>query len=270
MKDYKHLASFNKKNKKYNNLPVLNARGYSRGNPSRKKNLLNTYKIKFYLVFFFMIGFSFVYLYYQTHYNQSSIFYEITQIIKKRFPEKNVSKSIQNLENDISKLVKPQKTNDSLLKIQSTQKNNIQRKESLYYIKTNNNQITFSPLQTTFQSDKIKYFTVVLNTMIKNSKLNNPFKKNTRVIDTWIENRVLIVNFNHHFEYSRFGDKGIEIQIQLVLWNIFKSQGGIAEKIEAVSFLIEGKRKTYIGGEGTQINPFYEKKDLKNQISIRA
>ena len=48
------------------------------------------------------------------------------------------------------------------------------------------------------------------------------------------------LDFNGAFQFSKLGDKGIILQIQQILWTIFRNS---PEKIKYVSFLIEGKRK---------------------------
>ena len=46
------------------------------------------------------------------------------------------------------------------------------------------------------------------------------------------------LDFNGAFQFSKLGDKGIILQLQQILWTIFRNN---PSQIRYVSFLIEGK-----------------------------
>jgi spore germination protein GerM len=87
---------------------------------------------------------------------------------------------------------------------------------------------------------------------------------------------VLLIDFNSRFEYNRYGYMGLSIQIQQLLWTIFRYNDEIIRRaretgqpvvhISRVSFLIEGRRKSRIGGEGVPLKLFYSRSDLKREV----
>ncbi len=86
-----------------------------------------------------------------------------------------------------------------------------------------------------------------------------------------IESRTLILDFNRNFEYSRYAHKGIEIRLQQILWTIFTLAESRGEEnlFRYVSFLIDGKRKSVLGGDGFFLNPFFSKEDLKATFAFQ-
>lgn len=101
----------------------------------------------------------------------------------------------------------------------------------------------------------------------------NPFPENVRLNKAWIENGVLLLDFNRAFEYNRFGHLGLQVQIQQVLWTVFdlsdRSGSMVPEKIDSVSILIDGKRKKTLGGEGLALKLFYGREDLLRLLASR-
>jgi spore germination protein GerM len=101
----------------------------------------------------------------------------------------------------------------------------------------------------------------------------NPFPDNVRLNKAWIENGVLLLDFNRAFEFNRFGHLGLQVQIQQVLWTVFdlsdRSGSMVPEKIDSVSILIEGKRKKTLGGEGLALKLFYGREDLLRLLASR-
>ncbi len=87
----------------------------------------------------------------------------------------------------------------------------------------------------------------------------------------WVENQTLMVDFNRAFEYSRYGRKALAVRLQLLLWSVFSANQNLQPApIRFVSILIEGRRKTKIGGDGWVVNPFYSERDLKPAIGFLA
>lgn len=120
----------------------------------------------------------------------------------------------------------------------------------------------------------IKY---LIEEEVNQNNIHNFFNKKVKVKRAWVENDTLIIDFNRAFEYSQHGHLGLKIRIQQVLWtvlnlpkNLYDSKGLKNETpINYISFLIEGRRKSKIGGDGMVLNPFYSKEDLLSNVSIK-
>ncbi len=101
----------------------------------------------------------------------------------------------------------------------------------------------------------------------KNNNLKNFLTPQIKLLGAFIENQTLILNFNKFFESSKFGYKGLEIRLQQVLWTMLSLDPQVlGEKVSFVSIIIEGERKSKIGGDGILLKPFYSKQDLKKEI----
>ncbi len=101
-----------------------------------------------------------------------------------------------------------------------------------------------------------------------NPKVKNFFDPQTRLNNAWIENNTLLLDFNSAFENSKYGYMGIEVKIQQVLWTFFNFKADTVNKVGYISFLIDGKRKDVIGGDGKILKPFYSRKDLRSVITL--
>jgi len=123
--------------------------------------------------------------------------------------------------------------------------------------------------QADIDSVNTAYFQLIKNLVGHKSGLQNlpnEFSPGTEVRRVWLENDVLLVDFNRRFEYSRFGHTGLQVQIQQILWTVFMHDTQSGNMINRVSFLIDGRRKEKIGGEGVALKLFYSRNDLRKII----
>ena len=142
---------------------------------------------------------------------------------------------------------------------------------------SNNSFIRFRPVtrSVTFKEEVLSYQTIIneLLTIPSNRQFNqiNLLDYSIKLRNMWIDDQVLILDFNAGFEYSRYGYKGLSIRIQQILWTLFSfstAKAPIEEKITHISFLINGKRKQKISAYGLELKPFYSKKDLLKRIEF--
>ena len=94
------------------------------------------------------------------------------------------------------------------------------------------------------------------------------FSEEVRLKKAWIENKVLLLDFNEPFEKNRYGNRGLFIQIQQLLWTLFQSPL-LEGQFDSISILVDGKRKQQIGGDGMPLKPFYVKTDMRRYIHAR-
>lgn len=140
--------------------------------------------------------------------------------------------------------------------------------------------ITFTALrhQQSKELKNLEYGNVIKDLIEQRSaqdNIYNFFNENIKVRRAWIDNDTLIIDFNRAFEYSRHGYAGLEIRIQQILWTAFHLPPLYDSRkiknnkpIEYVSFLIGGRRKSKIGGDGMALSPFYSKEDLLKEINL--
>ena len=140
--------------------------------------------------------------------------------------------------------------------------------------------ITFTALRHGIRKDlkNLEYGNVIKDLIEQKSSQNNIynfFNENIKVRRAWIDNDTLIIDFNRSFEYSRHGYAGLEIRIQQILWTAFNLPFLYDSRkiknnkpIEYVSFLIGGRRKSKIGGDGMALSPFYSRDDLLKTINL--
>ena len=122
----------------------------------------------------------------------------------------------------------------------------------------------------TFDADSIydKPLRYLLNYDDVQEKGFNCFSKGVILKKVWIENDVLMLDYNQKFENNRFGHLGLQVQIQQILWTAFAVSTDQGDEIKRISFLINGKRRTRIGGEGMSLKPFYTRRDLRRIIGV--
>lgn len=224
-------------------------------------------KLKLYLLILSFLLVAFLYIRYQMFYNEESLFYRFYHEIFQ--PEKKVQKknSITLLLEKyiIGKKQKKKKIPQKTIKINRKHKISFYLLESSIekgIIKITPEKVFFSP------SSRKNYLYDLINKLIqyqqKNAKLFNSFNENTVLLNHKMEGDTLLLNFNSQFEYNRLGDKGINLQIQQILWTVFQSPYG--EKIKYISFLFNNRRKRIIGGHGFELKPFYSRKDIKKNF----
>ncbi len=237
------------------------------------KMLKPNYRFRFYLIIFFILASSFLYVRYQVLYQKNSVFSDLYEIITNHFSKsKQVTpysqKKTQSKKTPIEK---------KIIKEKPLLTNKRENQLILYYfpkMDDRKNRIQFIAVK-----DKAKinfkqesaYFKIIKNLItyrsIKEGLLDS-FNKKIILRKAWIENRVLILDFNKAFEINRYGDKGLHLQIQQLLWTLLTIPSS-KKSFDTISFLIEGRRKRNIGGHGVPLKPFYSKKDLKKYIYFR-
>ena len=94
------------------------------------------------------------------------------------------------------------------------------------------------------------YYVPIIHAMLQNKTFSTnfvkPFQSDVSLKKAWVEDDVLLLDFNQLFADSRYGDKGTILQIQQIIWTLFHLQNP-PNKFNFVSFLIEGKRQSKLG-----------------------
>ena len=239
----------------------------------KKTSFYFSYRIKFYSLILLLLFASFFYIWYQINNKKNSIFSDIYRLIDKKYInnfnplDKSTVKKKKDRGKDKTKktdrVIDPQKKKNLALK-----KN--QYNANIFVILLKGREVEFVSRPIDFTANRQKYFSSLISSLIKYQPLNkkeiNPLDNGVRLVNIKIEANVLMINFNKKFEYTKYGYMGHQARIQQILWTIFNSKAAKIEKIAYVSFLIEGKRKMNIGGEGTGLKPFYSRKDMKKII----
>lgn len=147
------------------------------------------------------------------------------------------------------------------------------RQKAFYYLvktKPDSHLLQLSPKQGSIISlSKNDHYYNLVSKLIEYKSDDNVslsvFSPKVVLLKSWVEQDTLLLDFNENFQFSRLGDKGIVLQIQQILWTVFRNN---PLKVRYVSFLIAGKRKFQIGGHGIQMKPFYSEKDLVRVINF--
>ena len=266
MIDYKHYSRYHYAKSSRKLLPVKKTALKKGGGPA-----LN-YQMKFYLVILTMFTCCYFYITYQIENDKTSIFYELHQILTKRFSKKTNEKKITVKPKDQKVSVEKQRpASDREWPINRSASR--MYKEEIFIIHRKGDKAFLVPIPVSFKSRREKYFFHLVEKSIhfkpRERKYINAFQKEVKLRNTSIENDVLMIDFNRGFEYSRYGYLGLNAQIQQILWTVLHSRGARDEKISSVAFTIDGKRKRKIGGEGMELKLFYTKKDLRKKIGTK-
>ena len=149
------------------------------------------------------------------------------------------------------------------------------KQDALYYTvqtKKDSNLLQLSPQRGSMVSfhEKDYYYNLVSRLIEykaadRNKQSLDVFSSKVVLLKSWEEKDTLLLDFNGAFQFSKLGDKGIILQIQQILWTIFRNN---PNHIRYISFLIDGKRKINLGGHGLQLKPFYSEKDLVRVINF--
>ena len=286
--NYSHRASLSK----------YKSQGYYKRKSNR--NPRNFYSHRFYLAIFLILISCGLYIRYQSLYVEDSLFYHLYQgMIKPKWLHYQSKKQIHSTA--AIKKNEKKKTTASSYRKQLKQNHSLQKKNSptlkksqtkktispptssstklttsiqnvLYYTvqtKKDSNLLKLSPQRGSMVSfhEKDYYYNLVsrLIEYKQNSQSLDVFSTKTVLLKSWVEKDTLLLDFNGAFQFSKLGDKGIILQIQQILWTIFRNN---PNHIRYVSFLIEGKRKINLGGHGLQLKPFYSEKDLVRIINL--
>jgi spore germination protein GerM len=151
------------------------------------------------------------------------------------------------------------------MQVQSKNQNNIHNKTSYVYFSMISND---DKLKLVKVKREINYIDMPLTETLK-SLLKGPnndeksksiitnIPENTKLISVTIKNNIAYINLTKEFEYNRFGKDATINQLKQIVYTTTEF-----ENIKAVQFLIEGKVKTYLGGEGITINKPINRNDL--------
>ncbi|OHD57850.1 MAG: hypothetical protein A2096_01445 [Spirochaetes bacterium GWF1_41_5] len=241
-------------------------KGNSGGNPD------NSYKKKFYLVIFLILAATGLYVYLQIKVNSNSIFAKIYTALHTADTGKssflnNLLSGWNSKVSSIEKSVKPSAGEKKNPPPSQPVVRPETREIQIYLAKQEKNRaLRMMPKSVNITVTDGKIMKESINTLLHykspESDIITSIPPKVELLDAYIENNVLILDFNRHFEYNKHGYIGLEVQIQQILWTIT----GINEQL-SLSFLIEGRRKHKIGGEGMILRPFYSVKDRKKIIS---
>jgi spore germination protein GerM len=309
MRDYKHQLSANlaASTRRRSALP---ARGKARALPppaSGGSAPWDQYSFKFYAVIGLIVLGVYLYIRYQINNRPDSVFAELYRTTKGHVaseadqneidkskpvvvPEQNLQTLHQTktqsantkLSNASASLLNAKTANEKIDKVPtiSALENGVGTEVHLFLanLDKKSGSVHFLPQTICVDlSEKNPYEVAIkklLHSKSEKTYLINTFPDDAKLNKAWIENGVLLLDFNSRFEYNRFGHQGLKIQLQQVLWTAFDLSDQALERgddkvvrIESVSILIDGKRKKSLGGEGLSIKPFYGREDLKRSLA---
>lgn len=81
--------------------------------------------------------------------------------------------------------------------------------------------------------------------------------KNTSLLDLFVSDDTVFLNFSEDFEYNPLGDEGIVVQIYQIVYTATQFEG-----IDKVIFLINGEQKEFIGSEGLILNKEFSRMEV--------
>lgn len=198
----------------------------------------------------------------QIKYEKDSVFYEIAQVFRKRSGEIGAKAPgiTESNRSTASSFVDLDKADDK--RIIHEQKVFLTRLEG------KQNRVVLVPVIQKIDSEPEDFFRTLLQKLVqvKVSGLINAIPPGLQILSARVENEVLILDVNEQFETNRYGVAGIRAQIQQILWTIFESNQAKQNQIQAISFLIEGQRKSILGSDGVPLAPFYSKRHLRRSI----
>lgn len=195
---------------------------------------------------------------------------EIKDKLDDKTKNNNSNSQNQTLVNKETKNNSQETTEITSIKQQSTQdqnknQNNFHNKTSYVYFSVISNDDKLKLIKVKREINYIDMpLTETLKTLLKgpnndeksNSIITN-IPENTKLISVTIKNNIAYINLTKEFEYNRFGKDATINQLKQIVYTTTEF-----ENIKAVQFLIEGKVKTYLGGEGITINKPINRNDL--------
>ena len=263
MIDYKHKTAYTLE-ASTKKLPA------SRGRKGKQSSQLS-YQSKFYLTIFLILLGCYAYVHYQIKFNDNSVFSDLANIFNKHRPKyssnpksttKSKEPSAPGKPSTPGKPSAPGKPSPQLPFDASTgsaqryaqdsrsgtaadgeplEKKSLEktRPVDIYMMKVENSSAVLMPIKTSIRSTRENYFKTLIATLIhfksKDRKLINGFQNKIKIKNVYLENDVLILDFNQSFEFSRYGYAGLNLQIQQILWTVFNSKGAKVEKINNIS-----------------------------------
>ncbi len=91
----------------------------------------------------------------------------------------------------------------------------------------------------------------------KKHELITNIPQKTKLLSLYIKSNIAYLNLSEEFEYNSYGRDSTVTQIKQIVYTITEFSN-----IKAVQFLINGKVKTYLGGEGIIINKPLSRNDF--------
>ncbi len=90
-----------------------------------------------------------------------------------------------------------------------------------------------------------------------NNNIISLISKNTSLLDLFVNDDTVYLNFSDDFEYNPLGDEGIVVQIYQIVYTATQFEG-----INKVIFLINGEQKEFIGSEGQILNKEFTRMEV--------
>lgn len=95
------------------------------------------------------------------------------------------------------------------------------------------------------------------NTTERSNDLLSSIPTKTKLISVYIKNNTAFINLSQEFEYNPYGREAALAQVKQIVFTTTEFSS-----VKNVQLLIEGKIKTYLGGEGIIINKPLTRNDL--------
>jgi germination protein M len=142
-------------------------------------------------------------------------------------------------------------------KVENNSNNNLHIKNfRIYFTRIDKN----DSLVLTNVSRSIKYsdspLTGTLNSLLigpskseKTSSIISNIPQNSKILSVVIKNNIAYINFSKEFEFNQYGRESTVNQLKQIVFTATEFAN-----IKSVQFMIEGKIKNYLGGEGVIIN----------------
>ncbi len=90
-----------------------------------------------------------------------------------------------------------------------------------------------------------------------NDNVISLISRNTSLLDLFVDDDTVYLNFSDDFEYNPLGDEGIVVQIYQIVYTATQFEG-----INNVVFLIDGEQKEFIGSEGQILNKVFTRMEI--------
>lgn len=181
-------------------------------------------------------------------------------LTKKTEEKKNeiIKKEKENIEKEIVKIIKQEKTEikkEEQKKEITNGKYNI-RQSKIYFSKITEDE----SLRLIGVTRDVKYtnmpLTETLNTLLngpttneKSNEIITNIPRNTKLLNVYIKGNTAYINLSNDFEYNPYGRESTIAQIMQIVYTTTEFPN-----INSVQFLINGQKKTYLGGEGIVIS----------------
>lgn len=91
----------------------------------------------------------------------------------------------------------------------------------------------------------------------KNNEIVTNIPSHTKIRNVWIKNNVAYVDLSKDFEFNNYGKESTLFQLKQIIYTATEFSS-----VNKVQFLINGEKKTYLGGEGITINKPLSRSDF--------